>query len=43
MNEMGMPAYVPMRVDRPFYVMIRDHKSGAVLFVAHVRNPALPA
>lgn len=28
-----------MIVDRPFYVMIRDHKSGAVLFVAHVRNP----
>jgi serpin B len=28
-----------MKVDRPFYVMIRDHKTGAVLFVAHVRNP----
>lgn len=40
MTEKGMPAYVPMRVDRPFFVMIRDHKSGAVLFVAHVRNPA---
>lgn len=43
MAEKGMPAYVPMRVDRPFYVMIRDHESGAVLFVAHVRNPAQAA
>jgi serpin B len=30
---------VRMRVDRPFYVMIRDRKSGALLFAAHVRNP----
>jgi serpin B len=43
MTDKGMPAYVPMRVDRPFYVMIRDHKSGAVLFVAHVRTPAARA
>lgn len=35
---LARPALV-MRVDRPFYVMIRDHKTGAVLFVAHVRNP----
>lgn len=28
-----------MTVDRPFYVMLRDRKSGAMLFVAHVRNP----
>lgn len=35
---LALPVRV-MRVDRPFYVMIRDHKTGAVLFVAHVRNP----
>jgi serpin B len=40
---MGIKGFVRaphvMKVDRPFYVMLRDHKTGAILFVAHVRNP----
>ena len=35
-----LPAHT-MTVDRPFYVVIRDRKSGALLFLAHVRDPKL--
>ncbi len=43
MNERAMAVHASMRVDRPFYVMLRDHKSGAVLFVSHVRDPRVTA
>ncbi len=33
-----IPAH-KMTVDRAFYVLIRDRKSGALLFLAHVRDP----
>lgn len=39
MSDESARMTVRMRVDRPFYVMIRDRKSGALLFAAHVRNP----
>jgi serpin B len=41
MEATGMPADpTPFNVDRPFLYVIRDHSTGAVLFVGRVLDPA---
>jgi len=34
------PVIVPIRIDRPFLYIIRDHTTGAVLFVGRVLDPS---
>ena len=35
----SVPEYVSLKVDRPFIFLIRDHATGAVLFVGRVADP----
>jgi len=39
LNEKGMPEFAEFKVDRPFIFLIRDIKTGAILFVGRVLNP----
>jgi serpin B len=39
-EKSAAPSYVELVVDRPFIFLIRDHATGAILFVGRVVNPA---
>ncbi|MBI2807209.1 MAG: serpin family protein [Planctomycetes bacterium] len=39
-NLLGRPQTATFHADRPFFFLIRDHRSGSILFAGRVTNPA---